>query len=732
MSPRCAVHDEGPCNNGAALPGFDRNRKCVNLESAAPLAPDPTPTPAVPATAEVASGREQPLARELSQFLQDLSIALHRYGMYPDGHPALQPALDRLATRAEQLFRDRAHIAVGVARDRLVIEGVATDARNTVLQGLAERLHRHHLAVLEFTRGLTRDELALIIKTVAEDPDRGGGPLGDRKGSSERWPHVRLYPLTLDGVEMVDGPQTGTRTTSAQFAALWVGLARAALDRTGDTERGTLVTEPAVVARAIDEHMRVEAYDQVIVGYLLQIAEELRTARGAEAQELRRRTSTLVSAMQPDTLRRLLEMGGDITQRGRFVSNAASGMAASAVIDLLKAAAEASSETVSHGLVRLFTKLAVHADTGTTTTKPLADSALRDQVHSLLADWNLADPNPAEYRTMLQEMSKSAAPMPMSPATNEILFEPLHLLQMALELDENSPGLWRAMDALVAADEIPAVVDLLGQMPDGDVARSLWARMRTPGFVQRLLDQAPFDQGVDSLVAYLPTPALVPLFDVLLESEDRHVRRTTFDRLRRAGQAATPLILERLSDPRWYVIRNLLSLVAFLDPLPPGFDPSQWLEDADARVRREALRVALRMNRLRPRAIGQALDDPDPTIKPLGLNAALDSCPAEVVPRLIALAGQAGLNEELRALSVKALVRRADAPEVLGLLLRITAGETFFSRWRALPPTTPTLLAALAGLARHWPRERRAMHVIHRARKSPDAAVRAAVTESQT
>jgi hypothetical protein len=705
----------------------------VNSESTAPLAHDPSPVLPATAPAEPTSAQEPPLARELGQFLQDLSIALHRYGMYPDGHPALQPALDRLASRAERLFRDRAHIAVGVARDRLVIEGVATDARNTVLQGLAERLHRHHLAVIEFTSGLTKEELALIIKAVAEDPDRGGGPLGDRRENGDQWPHVRLYPLTLDGVEMVDDPTPGTRTTAAQFAALWVGLARAALDRRGDAERGTLATEPAVVARAIDEHQRVEAYDQVIVGYLLQIAEELRTARGAEAQELRRRTSMLVSAMQPETLRRLLDMGGDLTQRGRFVTNAASGMAAGAVIDLLKAAAEASSETVSHGLVRLFTKLAVHADSGSTTAKPLADSALRDQVHSLLADWNLADPNPTEYRIMLQQMSKAAAPMPQALApSNEPMFEPLHVLQMALELDENSPGLWRALDALVAADQVAGVIELLGQMPACDVARSLWARMRTPVFVQRLLDEAPYDQGLDSLVPHLPTPALVPLFDLLLESEDRHVRRTTFDRLRRAGQAATPLILERLTDPRWYVIRNLLSLVAFLDPLPPGFDPAQWLDDADARVRREALRVALRVNRLRSRAIGLALDDQDPTITALGLNAALESCPPDIMPRLIALAGQPGLKEELRALTVKALVRRGDVPEVLELLLRITGGETFFSRWGALPPTTPTLLAALAGLARHWPREHRAARVIQRARKSTETAVQAAATESQS
>jgi len=164
----------------------------VNSESAAPLAPEPASVTPALAPGEPTPARDQVLSRELSQFLVDLSIALHRYGMYPEGHPALQPALNSLARRAELLFQDRAHIAVGVARDRLVIEGVATDARHPILRGLAERLHRHHLAVLEFGRGLTMEELALVIKAVAEDPDRGSGPLGADTSPRDAWPHVRL------------------------------------------------------------------------------------------------------------------------------------------------------------------------------------------------------------------------------------------------------------------------------------------------------------------------------------------------------------------------------------------------------------------------------------------------------------------------------------------------------------------------------------------------------------
>ena len=48
--------------------------------------------------------------------------------------------------------------------------------------------------------------------------------------------------------------------------------------------------DPGRIARSITRHRREAAYDQVIVGYLLQIATELRDANGAETAALRRRT----------------------------------------------------------------------------------------------------------------------------------------------------------------------------------------------------------------------------------------------------------------------------------------------------------------------------------------------------------------------------------------------------------------------------------------------------------
>jgi hypothetical protein len=70
------------------------------------------------------------LSRDLSDFLVELSIALHRHSMYPTGHPALIPAIESVIRRADKLLEDRPQIAFGVARRQLIIDGVTTDPGN--------------------------------------------------------------------------------------------------------------------------------------------------------------------------------------------------------------------------------------------------------------------------------------------------------------------------------------------------------------------------------------------------------------------------------------------------------------------------------------------------------------------------------------------------------------------------------------------------------------------------
>ena len=59
------------------------------------------------------------LSRELADFLVELSTALHKYSMYPDGHPLLETAVSGVARRLTPILAERPMFAIGVARDHL-------------------------------------------------------------------------------------------------------------------------------------------------------------------------------------------------------------------------------------------------------------------------------------------------------------------------------------------------------------------------------------------------------------------------------------------------------------------------------------------------------------------------------------------------------------------------------------------------------------------------------------
>ena len=670
------------------------------------------------------SAERATLSRALADFLVELSIALHKHAMYPQGHPSLEPAAAAVTRRVALLLEDRATVSLGVARHQLVIEGVATDPKHPVLRELAARLHRHHLGAVTFRRGVEVPEVAEALKALAVEAERTGRPLGLE--GAERlaaWPHVQLHALTYERLELAD--QEGRPTeTDARAAQLWVGLARAALAAAPDA---VTPTEPAVIAEAIDARNTGDAaYDQVIVGYLLQIAAELKTAGGAEAAALRRRTSRLIRTLKPDTLRRLVQMGGDFAQRRQFVADVTDGMAVDAVLDILTAAAETTQETISHSLVRLLSKLAAHAETGAEAVRPQADAALRDQVRRLLEGWTLPDPNPGAYGTALQRMATRSAPVAVGRREEQHETEPDRIVAMALEIGTVGARLDPAIDQVVSQGRLERLLDALDAVTDENAARSaVRGRIATADVVQRVAAHEPVDfKTLERLVPLVGEAAAPPLLDVLATAESRGTRRGLLAQLAKMGPGIAPTVIARLDDSRWYVTRNLLTLLEEIGA-PPGFSAVLFMRHADARVRLQAVKLQLKLPEGRDEALVAGLADQDPrTLRlALGLAIAVQRCPDAAVPGLISRATDRGLSTDLRVLAIRALGYAA-APAALETLLQLTsAGRTLFGRDR-LPPKSPELLVALGALITGWHENPRARARLARAAASGDREIR--------
>jgi hypothetical protein len=489
------------------------------------------------------------LSRELAEFLMDLAIAMHKHAIYPQGHPLLDQAVDSVHAALTGLLFDRPALSIGVARRQLIIEGVATDSSHPVLAELAGKLHRHHLGAVKFLPGLSRAELSDMLGVVGLEAQRGAKPLGFQPELMQsRWERVKLFPLSYDRLELLDEDDTTPEQESdrvrGQAAQLWVGLARAAVASDIATRSDEDVIAPEAVAQAIDDHGREQAYDQVIVGYLLQIAHEVRHDGSREHGRLQRRISKLVGSLQPQTLERLLEMGGDSVQRRRFVLDAAQGMTVHAVVELVRAAAAAEGFSISHSLVRMLTKLATHAASDTSARSRAADEEFREHVERLVGSWSLDDPNPAVYSATLSQLSHDS-PAPDADAPAQHACEPVRLIGTALEIGTDGPRVWNAVETMLDRGTVGELLDLLDMSPQpaNAVAAGVWARILERDTLRKLLASPRPDAA-----PHLEARRLAPAADAGAAPRDgwrfgaappvRARRRAGNDRARRRGAGA--------------------------------------------------------------------------------------------------------------------------------------------------------------------------------------------------
>ena len=688
-------------------------------------------------------GESAARSRELSDFLIEFSIGLHKNAIYPAGHPLLEKTTAELQRRVSVLLKERQALSLGVARDQLIVEGLATDEGNPVLRELAGRLHRHHLGAVKFTVGVDEDEINHMLATVAVAASRLPRPLGlEGPEVLAQWPHIRLYPMTFAQLQLIeedpnapaDGGSDDAIRSSVQgsrSAALWIGLARAALVRESnvhiDPDDADSV-DPKVVAHAIEGTKRDEAYDQVVVGYLLQIAEELKTKGGRDAAALQKRVSSLVGTLTPETLQRLLQMSGDVRQRRRFVADAAQGMAVDAVVELVKAAAQTSGQNISHSMMRMLSKLAVHADAGSSESRNQADGALRDQVARLMEGWDLSDPNPDGYRRALEKMATSA-PM-FTNVDHSIPVEPERLLAMGLEIETLGDAVWRSADAMAAGPDLTPLLNLVDNAPALWARDAVWRHVATPERLRVLLALDPLPLPVlQRMAARMGAAAVTPILDALDDADARAAERL-LEVLDRAGPGAGPLIVDRLPGMRWAVLRPLMALLGRHPEWESGFSSAPWLTHPDAAVRREALRQLLRASESREAASVRALADADEKNVRLGLGAAISNCPRDAAAILRVRADDTTLSPDLRALGVRALASYRGLETPKWLAARVVRTGRMLKR-ATLVSKTPELLAALEGLATHWRDDRSAAKALALAAASGDAEIRTAVARRE-
>jgi HEAT repeat protein len=228
-------------------------------------------------------------------------------------------------------------------------------------------------------------------------------------------------------------------------------------------------------------------------------------------------------------------------------------------------------------------------------------------------------------------------------------------------------------------------------------------------------------EEADAVLVALEERSVGPLLQALAEEEDLLVRKAIVEIVTRIGRVAVPTILENLTDSRWYMVRNMISVLGTLGM--PDLAPHivSTLSHPDLRVKKEAIKALSRI--------------PHPS----SVAALCDLCffPEETV----ALAATAALSSKKETEAVVVLYRRAaaklilypnyrlaheaiDSLRVIGTDESVTALEEILAL-RALWSTKKFLAMkfhALRSISKI--KGERSEEVIERARRSADRSLR--------
>jgi hypothetical protein len=665
------------------------------------------------------------LPRDVAVFLPLFGIALHKSTAYPENHPILTSAIDAVSSHLRVVLVNRPFLLLGVARNQLLVEGLATDPNNPVLRDLATKLHRHQIGAIKFVPGAARGEMAEVLQVLSRDPRSSPAGIVLRDFDT-RWDHIRLLPPAYERLELAEGrPRLGEHAPAESTATrLWMGLAAVALAKEGAPE---LLSDPRAIAQALNERMRDPAQAKQVIGYILGLSRELRLSADAEAAALKERLAQLLNHIQPETLRELATIGADLAQRRRLVMDAAMMLPAGAVLTLLRSVSDPAAQVLPQAMVRLLTKLAFQAEKGSQSVREEADLALREAVRQLVDKWSLEDPNPAPYTRILERLARH--PSAATPSTEDHSAEAIRLVQISLETDTVGDTVWAALEEVVIEGQAS---DVMSMVEDPNVAEDIqehfWTHLATPANMRILLNNEPRDTNVvEALLDRMGMAAAEPMLESLEVADNRTMRRRLLTRLGRLGPAIGPMLVERLPPSPWYVQRNLLALLGTLPEIPADFTPVPYVENDDPRVRREAVKLMLRIPGQRDEAILSALGDDDDGNVRFGLAAALEGCPTAAVPRLMVLLNDRRVSHEIRALAIRTL-GTIRTPATRDWLVAHALTKAGWFRRRRLLPRTPELLAVVSALARAFRNDPQAQLVLRLASESGDPAVRKAAT----
>ncbi len=709
--------------------------------------------------AEPTRGTER-ASEAAERFVKQLLVCYKATKLYPPASDIPQQSAKDLLRMLHGLLRDRADVRFQVTKDLLLHNALPVLPESVPATGLAREFYHRTLAEVRFHAGVTPREIVAFLRVLQEVPASivAAGGFEQRLWDQQ----VDGVTVRLASAKIVEGDLP--EMTEPQFPGEEWPPSRARIDELIEAAYGARPRDQRMLVRftqnprLVSQYLRELASEgrggrplvNLIAGRVVSLARVAFLELPEDQPELFRSIAESLLSLDPGLRRDVL--AERLLPDSRVDEAVASVLRQFELSELCKALAEGmGTDAVSRdGLSRAIRNLAVitlhpredvmnaastamrEAGIDESTVSAVLDGAAptrlclsaadakSDSVENIL---RLVDLAPVASEALDAGVASLRAEVADGVTDGDILLSMVTLVTI-----ERRPGMFASLMSVVedglglllewgeyaeAADAALAlrslehdqtldraqrdrVIDSLAGMAKPKYMRDVAAgvRLHDPGTVEH--------DSCKKLIVTLGELSISPLLEVLADEPDMAARKALIDMISAMAAQHIHELGERNSDPRWYFVRNVVSILGSTrDPVAlPHLN--RTLRHHDARVRRETIRAAASIrDRLATEMLAAALADEDAqnvclAARFLGNLRAVDS-----VSALAAVARGEGRGNREHASRIEAIesLGLLGTPEAEATVLDIARQRTILRGSRAREVQSAAE-AALEGIAR--------------------------------
>lgn len=658
---------------------------------------------------------EEQIARQalVRNILNIFCVLSSHLKIYQQGNQAVRLTISRLMLQLEKYFAGTDQLELIVARHGFIYDDLFVDRSSVLFQKFANVIFMHGVAAIKLHSGVSEYEIITFLRLIGRKPAETWDEGGIRDCLEvRRIDNIEVVELSENDFLLLDKATAHLDGGKAEDQSdLWDRFALSIFHRQhgsrGESTPAELGLGPAELARETSNFLADQGIEEQqrfireVTDFLVSLQHEnIRIYRAKALEKL----TNYINHLSSDLKRLFLENVFNFNLKTDFAEGFCSALSDDLIMDALQNAAMGKSY-IPPVVLNLLGKLARSREL-LPADSPLLQDDKKVEVEQKAMELFRAD----EFEKYVPEGYRQALMQILS--SDEIdsgLKESLSRLKTSLQeeqLEEHTGriivyilshdaeerhlgGLFNNLEKMLElyADAgnylaITEIKELCGEQNDPS-GQALMQILESAPFMKRILDGArKFGKEkyrpLWGLIKTVGPPFVDPILDRLASENNRSIRYFYIECLKGLGPSVAERASQRLGDPRWYYLRNLLALLRELGDASLAEVVRPFFRHPHPKVRQEALKAGLFFHDARAeRILLEQLDSREtPNVAAAVALARLARDP-RIFAKLVTLFGQNALfdyNLEIKKGVVAALVE-IDQHQALPVLQRFLSGH---------------------------------------------------------